>query len=324
MQQWFKGRLGGSCEVDFLEFDGNAQTFRLLTRLQVLSDQFGLNLTFGTLATLLKYPSVYGSANKGGFKKWGVFVSEADIAGEVWKETGLAEGIRHPLAYIVEACDDIAYSIIDAEDTVKKGYASFYDLMDFLKSFDSADASIDRVVTKAREKNAEFKKYRLSSRELNDISMQMFRVKAIKEMVDAAVVVFTANVEKFMSGTIPEGFELIRNSSCAHLCTAAKRFDFQHGFQHRDVLRLELEGSNYIKNMMTMLWSAIDTGGKTDSPFERYMFGEISENYRRVYQDSTKTPYAQRQLLCDAVAGMTENYLIKKHNEFKSLKNSNV
>ena len=47
---------------DFLEFDGNAQTFRLLTRLQVLNDNYGLNLTLGTLAALIKYPSVYDSA----------------------------------------------------------------------------------------------------------------------------------------------------------------------------------------------------------------------------------------------------------------------
>lgn len=322
MQQWFEaGNAGEGIDIDFLKFDGNAQTFRLLTRLQVLNDQFGLNLTVGTLAALIKYPSVYGSTNKGGFKKFGVFKSEEHIVNEVWEHTGLAEGIRHPLAYVMEACDDIAYSVIDAEDTVKKGYASFYDLMDFLESFDRSDSVISSVVRSARTKNDEFKTARLSSRELNDISMQMFRVKAIYEMVTAATNVFVENIGKMMSGCIELGFELIKNSPAAQLCKATKDFDFHHGFQHKEVLRLELEGNNYIKNIMSMFWQAICQEGKINKPFERYVFGEISENYRRVYDDTDKGPYAKRQLLCDVVSGMTESYLIKKHDEFRSLRN---
>lgn len=323
IQQWFvEGNAGKDIDIDFREFDGNAQTFRLLTRLQVLSDQFGLNLTLGTLAALIKYPSVYGSSSKGGYRKFGIFRSEESIVKEVWEHTGLKEGIRHPLAYVMEACDDIAYSIIDAEDTVKKGYASFYDLMDYLESFDGTDKVIKMVVKVAREKNTEFKKDRLSSRELNDISMQIFRVKAISEMVGAATNVFVENLNKVMNGSIEPGFELIKNSQCAQLCTAAKEFDVRYGFQHKDVLRLELLGNNYIKNIMTMLWRAVSKGEDPNNPFERYVYGEISENYRRVYNYSDKSSYAKCQLLCDAISGMTESYLIKKHDEFRSLKNA--
>jgi len=322
IQQWFvEKEFKEDIDIDFTEFDGNAQTFRLLTRLQVLNDQYGLNLTVGTLAGLIKYPSIYGASNKGGFKKFGVFKSEGAIIGDVWKHTSLEEGVRHPLAYVMEACDDIAYSIIDAEDTVKKGYASFYDLMDYLKSFDSEDIIIDDVVNTARKKNEVFKADSLSSCELNDISMQMFRVKAISVMVEAATNVFVENIDKMMAGTIEPGFELIKNSNCAKLCKASKEFDFRYGFQHKEVLRLELQGNNYIKNMMSMLWKAIENDGKSDKPFERYAFGTISENYRRVYNASDKAMYDKCQLLCDTISGMTESYLIKKHNELKSLEN---
>jgi dGTPase len=324
MQQWFQeGRAGSDVAPDFLKFDGNAQTFRLLTRLQLLNDEFGLNLTVGTLSALIKYPSVFGCPTTGGFKKYGVFQSEEEIVREVWEHTGLQVGIRHPLAYIMEACDDIAYSIIDAEDTVKKGYASFYDLMDYLECFDKGDAALERVVKAAREKNAEFKEEKeLSSRELNDISMQMFRVKAIAEMVEEATKIFVENVSKMMDGSIESGFELIANSACASLHKAAKQFDRLHGFQHKEVLRLELCGNSYIKGMMGMLWRSIEMGEAQDRPFERYVFGEISENYRRVYARSGKSRYAQCQLLCDVLSGMTESYLIKKHREFCALDNA--
>lgn len=323
MQQWFlSDKACPHADIDFREFDGNAQTFRLLTRLQILNDQFGLNLTVGTLAALIKYPSVYGSKNKGGFKKFGIFKGEAEIVQEVWKYTGLTEGVRHPLAYVMEACDDIAYSIIDAEDTVKKGYASFYDLMDFLESHDGNDNVIREVVKASKDQNIKFKQNNLSSRELNDISMQMFRVKAIASMIESATNVFVEHVESMMNGTIEPGFELIKNSPCAQLCKAVKEFDFRHGFQHKDVLLLELKGNNYIKNMMDMLWDAISADGSAEKPFERFIFGEISENYRRIYDGSNKTLYDKCQLLCDAISGMTESYLVKKHDLFASLQNA--
>jgi dGTPase len=325
MQQWFAKEFDGlEIEPDFLEFDGNAQTFRLLTRLQLLNDEFGLNLTLGTLAALIKYPTIYGSTSKHGFKKSGIFRSEAPIINEVWEHTGLREGQRHPLAYVMEACDDIAYSVIDAEDTVKKGYASFYDLMDHLDSHDSQDPVIRRVRDFSIKKNKEFKKENLSSRELNDISMQMFRVKAISEMVRSATDTFVANVPALLHNEIEPGFELIKNSDSKSLCAAAKDFDVRFGFRHRDVLRLELQGNNYIRNTMSMLWPGIATGGDSTEPFARYVFGQISENYRRVFARSDQSDYSKRQLLCDVVSGMTETYLTKVHDEFQALRNESA
>lgn len=320
IQQWFASKYGdGKVEADFLEFDGNAQTFRLLTRLQIINDQFGLNLTVATLAALVKYPSIYGSGNKHGFKKYGVFQSEESAIQDVWNLTGLGPGVRHPFAYVMEACDDIAYSIIDAEDTVKKGYASFYDLMDFLESAERGDSVIADVVRRSRIENTKIRSHQLSSNELNDVSMQMFRVVAISVMVPAATEVFVRNVEKMMSGTIAQGFELIANSPCDALCRTVKAFDKRHGFQHKDVLRLELVGNNYIKGMMDVLWQAISAGPSGKGPFENFVFGSISENYRRIFEGGSKSGYASHQLLCDAVSGMTESYLISKYDELKSL-----
>lgn len=323
IQQWFQeGRAGEDVSIDFLQFDGNAQTFRLLTRLQVLNDQFGLNLTLGTLAALVKYPSIYGSSDKGGFKKYGIFQSEEQIVQEVWQHTGLGPGVRHPLAYVMEACDDIAYSVIDAEDTVKKGYASFYDLMDFLQSSSTGDLATANVVKFSQARNMEFKREQLSSRELNDMSMQMFRVKAIHEMVQAATETFVNTIGKIMAGEIEPGFELIKSSPCALLCKAVKEFARRHGFQHRDVLRLELKGNRYIKSMMGILWRAIQRGDDPKSPFERFVFGEISENYRRVYSAAGDSAYARCQLLCDVLSGMTESHLVQRHAEFSSFDNA--
>lgn len=338
MQEWFRAKNeelkkgqsleGGFAieekskliEVDFLEFDGNAQTVRLLTRLQVLNDDFGLNLTLGTLGALIKYPVIYGF-DKRGYKKSGIFRSEEAIIKEIWEHTGLEEGLRHPLALVMEACDDIAYSVIDAEDTVKKGYASFYDLMDFIETEVGKDSVSAEIVGQARKENAAFKTASLSSRELNDISMQMFRAIAISRMVNAATHTFVANIDGLLSGNAEPSFELMKASDCGDFCSAVKKFDKRFGFNHKDVLKLELKGNNYIHGMMDMLQAAIERCKRSDCPFERFIYGNISENYRRIYESSDKSAYHQRQLICDAVSGMTESYLIKKHDEFRSLTN---
>ena len=323
IQQWFKeGGCGDkSIDLDFLEFDGNAQTFRLLTKLQVLNDNFGLNLTVATLSALLKYPVVYGSKSKGGYEKYGIFQSEKKVVEEVWDHTGLSEGVRHPFTYIMEACDDIAYSIVDAEDTVKKGYASFYDLMDHLDSHKDGDKITNKVVKSSKEKNKEFRKEMLSPGELNDISMQMFRVNAIRVMIDSVIPVFIDRIESILYGTISPRFELIKNSSCFGLCDSVKKFDKKFGFENRDVLRLEIKGNKYIKSMMTMFWRAVSVGSDINLPFERYIFGEISENYRRIY-NSDGNNYEKYQLICDALSGMTENYLINRMDEYKALESA--
>lgn len=324
MQRWFAAKHSARdnifIEDDFLNFDGNAQTFRLLTRLQVLNDDFGLNLTFGTLAALIKYPSVYGG-EKFGYKKNGVFKSEEKIANQVWGQTGLSPGVRHPLTYIMEACDDIAYSVIDAEDTVKKACASFYDLMSYIESKTDDEFSRE-IVKRSREKNAELKVDELSSREMNDVSMQIFRAIAISKMVDAVTNAFVQKVDVLMSGDSLPSFELVDVSGCGKFCLAVKSFDKKYGFRHRDVLRLELQGHNYIHALMDVLWDSVPRAGcSADDPFSKFVYGSISENYRRIYESSDKSERCIRQLICDSVSGMTENFLINRFEELKSLRN---
>ena len=318
IRRWFQKATSLSVSQDFLKFDGNCQTFRLLTRLQILNDTYGLNLTYATLAGLMKYPTFWNSAVDKQLRKFGLFESERDIALDVWRQTGLAEGIRHPLAYVMEACDDIAYSVIDAEDIVKKGYASFVDLIDHLRSYESDDV-VQEVVMAAVAKNEEFKQSRLSSAELNDLSMQMFRVKAIAVMVESATLAFTENVGPIMTGEQAPTFELIGNSKCGILCRALKEFDEKHGFVNEAVLRLELEGDGYIRDTMDMLWYAIGRYEDED-PFARYAYGRISENYRRVYESGGKNDGDKAHLLCDAISGMTERYLVSLHRELKALR----
>lgn len=109
---------------DFSMFDGNPQGFRLATRLQWVKDEFGYNLTYTQLAATLKYPwtpEKIGSKKDGvTIKKAGVFYSEADILFDLQKNLEMLPFARHPLAYIMEAADDISYCLSDIEDALEK------------------------------------------------------------------------------------------------------------------------------------------------------------------------------------------------------------
>ena len=296
---------------DFQNFDGNCQTFRLLSRLQILNDDYGLNLTCATLATLMKYPVF--SKHLHGFKKFGLFESERDVAQDVWGATGLGEGIRHPLVYVMEACDDIAYSVIDAEDTVKKNYASFNDLIDMLS--DSQSSLTKRVCKASSDKNFEFKGEGLAPSELDELSMQMFRVKAIAEMVVAVTDTFVSSIGRLLGAHVNGRFALIEESDAADLCARLKEFDKVRGFNNPNVLRLELQGHNYITQTMDWLWRGVSGEGR----FEDYVRSRISENYRRAYRKTDKSTQHKLHLVCDAVAGMTDSYLVSTHDELKEL-----
>lgn len=344
----FSDNVDCSDYKDFIAFDGNSQTIRLLTRLQILNDEFGIDLTYASLAALLKYPqssefvfeqkekirdwkesktklSCEENPHQLVWKKHGFFKSEENIIKDIWTETGLELGVRHPLTYIMEACDDIAYSVLDAEDIVKKGLASFSDLVNYLKLHAFDCNLVKNVVEKAIQKNEEYSKQELSPAELNELSMQMFRVYAMGELVNGIVRTFVEKHDSLLNGK-EQPKDLMSLSDGKVLCDTLKDFDKRWGYRNKTVLKLELEGHNYIQELMDMLWigihGRIDKSNDSMTPFGKYAYEKISENYRRVFENDKNEMsmmYREAQLLTDAISGMTDSYLITLHTELKKL-----
>jgi dGTPase len=117
---------------DFKHFDGNPQGLRIATKLQApqTNDLFGLNLTATTLAATIKYPWTtdtigreHPAMNKGR-KKAGYFQTEQEVIDWICSTLGVDKESRHPLVYLMEAADDIAYCLSDVEDGIEKGLIS--------------------------------------------------------------------------------------------------------------------------------------------------------------------------------------------------------
>jgi dGTPase len=320
----FFAALTNAQKADFLKFEGNAQAFRLLTRLQIVNDDFGLNMTYAFLAALMKYP--YPSASDENCpkvqarKKFNFFQSEAEIAKEVWSKTGLREDVRHPLTYIMEACDDIAYCVVDIEDAAKKGMVNFETLIWYLENAEEAgDPVVADVVKHAKARNVEYRKpsLSLSASELDDITLQMWRVKTIGVMVPSAIDAFVKYYDSIMRGSFD--CELIVASVAGNLRKCLKAFAKKHIYNHRQVLEEELKGHKTIHGLMDIFWATIkdrkdaDSIGSDRPPLSSYVYSRISENYRRVAEserNSMPLRYKELQLITDMISGMTDTFAI--------------
>jgi dGTPase len=319
-------------KLDYIDFEGNAQALRILTKLQILNDKFGLNLTCSSLAALMKYPTSSDKRDKTkknkAKSKFGYFFSETEVCQEIWEQTGLSTGIRHPLAYIMEASDDIAYAVLDIEDAIKKNLASYRDLISYLLIHANNDVITKEVINKSEKVFEKFKAEPISPSERNDISMQMFRVFAISVLVREVKSCFENNYEKIIDCIFED--DLISSSNAKIFCKHLKSFAFEHAYKHRSVLELELHGHKVIHSIMDMLWKAIVSRGDPlieekhkGSPFEKYAYSIISENYKRLFEDKENKlplPYKRAQLLADMVAGMTDTFAIDFEEKLRSFK----
>jgi dGTPase len=319
--------LTDAMRQDFLRFEGNAQTLRLLTKLQLINDDYGLNLTAATLAALIKYP--VGSAaidqTRVARKKHGFFQSEQALVLDVQTRCGLMPGQRHPLTWILEACDDIAYSVLDAEDAVKKGLLSFSDMMAFLRHTAGDDAVVTQVCAAAEHEHWRYRAAGLSPAELNDISMQTFRIRAIGALMQAVADTFLAQLPAISRGDFNQ--ELIAASPAGALLQALKACNWQHVYRHKTVLKVELTGFVVIHGLMDAFWYAItcridaqNPASARRTPLASYLYQLISENYRRVFE-SPRNPmplrYREAQLLTDMLSGMTDSFAVRSWQQIQ-------
>lgn len=185
----FQEKVSKQAWADLTSFEGNAQGFRILNQ-----NRFGLKLTYATLGAFTKYPcpSLLPNRDKSkrSQKKYGFFQTEEPVFVEVASQLGLASGTpnawhRHPLAFLVEAADDICYSIIDLEDGCSLGLVSFND----------ARLLFESVINKSREKLG-----KLDSLTNRAEKIGYLRALAIADLMEECTALFLDNEADILSG----------------------------------------------------------------------------------------------------------------------------
>ena len=226
-------------QEDFTNFDGNAQGFRVLTKLQILNDAFGLNLTYGTLASYTKYPN-YGKIekNKIAKKKRGVFQSEIQYLEKISDACGLKinnDIVRHPLCFLMEAADSICYLVMDMEDGFNKGWYSFSEIGKHFESDDEIKAKIAKLEKEHRGYGQEITK------------MVNFRIYLINRLVTLAVDNFIKYLPEISRGEYNK--ELIKDDEKG-LEKLLTNFCVNKIFPNREITSLELTGHSVLTGLL--------------------------------------------------------------------------
>ena len=146
--------------LDLLNFEGNAQGLRILTKLHFVIDRFGMNLTTGVLSSVIKYPISSVELEKSKLNKMGYFKSESAVFKEIADDTNIWCA-RNPLVYILEAADDIAYLLGDLEDSFNKKIIS-HDLFkakyeEFIKEEGYEEKTLEESLSFYLSKNYDYR-----------------------------------------------------------------------------------------------------------------------------------------------------------------------
>jgi dGTPase len=312
--------------TEFTNFDGNPQSLRLLTKLQTHIDGIGLDLSAAALAASLKYPVSFQNVNedKAAIKKGGYFESERSVVEWIREHTGLKECQRHPLTWIMEACDDIAYSVLDIDDVLKKGMMSPDDVLITLRR----EFSKHETVKKIGERFAHVEDRGHVPEIQRDIKIQYLRALLIEALVGHASNAFAGSAKAIFNFELES--PLMDDSP---LCGELKEIAKENAFNHPTVLHAEARGAAAIDGLMTALWEAIsnrkkfsDIRSKRTTARSKYIFSLISPNYieQAASQDHTSPVagdlrYRELRLLTDMVSGMTDSFALRLWENIRSV-----
>ena len=314
--------LSDQMRADLCHFDGNAQALRLLTKLHYLVDEHGMNLTYALLATIIKYPVSSVEADKDADdirrKKTGYFKADEPLFNELQASMGL-DGSRHPLAYLLEAADDIAYATGDIEDGFKKGFIRYRDLMAELSALEERTAGLydhGKLATALLEKQYE-KGLAEKANDPEEYALQNWLVRIQGYFLEEAGRCFMAHYGAIMDGTYEK--ELYDGSFAGELISLLKDMGHRYVFDSDFIYKMEISTwhvydfllGSYVK---AVLYFDTDLADEKMTPVDKKLVHMISDNYKRAYfrqaegRPEGERLYLRLLLVTDYISGMTDGY----------------
>lgn len=324
IQHWFQNTANGQKIIekftdaqrnDFLKFEGNAQGFRLLSKLQTPDNSGGMQLTCATLAAYTKYPReshIDGppeDVKRKSAKKFGFMQDDKASFAEVAEVVGLipingknAWWCRHPLAFLVEAADDITYTIIDFEDGCRLGYISFKELYDIystiltakdLEQVDSIKSESDRI--------------------------EYIRAKAINKMIFEVVDVFISKESELLTGTFDVALtDLIPSSQCLKEIIALSR---KKAYSAREVIEIEAAGFEVLGWLIDSFITASNDIActKLPSPKSKKLYQLLPDKFAGNGRVPDESQYSRLLNVTDFISGMTDSFAVSLYKKMSGI-----
>jgi dGTPase len=307
--------------ADLTNFEGNANGFKLLTNYNEASGG-NINLTYTTLAAFTKYPtrsnklSEHKELFKGKVsqKKYGYFQSEAEIFQRLFTHLEIDAltnyaFLRHPLAYLVEAADDICYCIIDFEDGIRIGFIDFPTGEDLLKQVVGKDFDPARYenITDQHEKIA------------------YLRAKAINTLILSCTKIFLDAESQILTGKFDQSLVDMLDKSISDPLNAILKISREKVYRSKIVLQIEAAGFNVVAELLDVFITAVNDyhNCKKDLKDLRkkrpYSEKVISLLPQQFLQNNTDDLYLRILSMCEFVAGMTDTYAVTFYRRLKGI-----
>ena len=294
-----------SFKSDFLNFDGNAQGFRIITRLAGRRDSGGLQLTYATIAASAKYP-FHSSGHPSGKKKFGFMYADRDSAKSIFEGTGLIKlaeyrYARHPIAYIAEAADDICYLTTDIEDAFRMKHITFTTAEEHLIGICRAGNTLG-LYDSLREEEAQDR-------------IAYLRSRAVLALIDSAVDTFVKGIDTILEGK--PFHALIENKVYKALVKKIRNVCEAEIYQQERKLETESAGINVIMHLMdsfgTMVTNLSNSSHDKLNVRDAHFYNLLPKDVRRRLDDGTD--YERCVALVDYISGMTDRYALDLFNK---------
>lgn len=305
MADEIRGHLTESEWEDLINFEGNAQGFRLINQ-----NLHGLKLTYATLGAFTKYPrqSQLASINshRVSQKKFGYYQSEKNLFRELAKNLGLVEEVdskawvRHPLAFLVEAADDICYNIIDLEDGCTLGLVSLEESVDLLKPIIAErfnQEKLDKMISQSEK-------------------LATLRALAINELIAQVVDVFVANEEDILIGNYDKSLTSLIRSSDALI--KIQRLSVDKIYRAQVVLEKEIAGFEVIDGLLNTLVTMT----------YNFTFENLAHKDQTIFRAlpvHVTSPmvagklYSNLRVILDFISGMTDTHALTLYRKLKGM-----
>lgn len=286
-------------QCDFTKFDGNAQSFRIVTQLEHNLFRGGMQLSISTVASMVKYPWFAHETNK---DKFNFFITEKKIAKIIFSELGLFKDgkfVRYPLSYLMEVSDDICYALLDLQDAVELGIIRTEDTHHIFQ----------KLCTEQ-----EFDKCK------NDKSLSRLCAFSVNNLAVHAGDVFTNNLERIFSGNdmANDLLGLFEDKNLVEGLGAAKSFARDNIFNDKRKIELELGAYNVIGTLLdNLIFAAYEL--HTDKDNLSYRSKRIMQMMEENAPQADESLHEKYHRVIDYIVGMTDNYAIHKAHQLSGM-----
>ena len=304
----FKSLLSEKQWQDLIDFEGNANGLKILTENRE-GIQGGLRLSYATLGAFMKYPKE-SLPKKPSIhivdKKFGVFQSEKETFLDIANELGLKKlrndnniaYNRHPLAFLVEAADDICYTIIDFEDGINLG------LID-------EDYALEYLINLVRE-TINTTKYHSLKTQKDRISY--LRALAIGNLIQETARIFIENETDILKGNYSHS--LLDKSKYEAQINDIIKISIDKIYKSKQVVEKEIAGYHLISNLLEVFITATNNNYQNiSSNYDKLIINLLPEKYQRV-QDNI---YDRIMIICNFVSSLSDSAAILLHKKLNGI-----